>query len=110
MVTDLVKQLRDGADFAELAKKNSEDKNSAASGGDFGVLRRGDRIPEEIKTAVFALKPGEVSDPDPSADGLLHREAGRPEYPAVRRSEAGGGGGDPQRTLRPVDERSAEAV
>lgn len=63
IATDLVKQLRAGSDFAEAAKKHSEDKNSAANGGDFGTIRRADRIPEEIKTAVFQLKPGEISDP-----------------------------------------------
>lgn len=63
IVADLAKQLRGGADFAELAKQKSEDKNSAANGGDFGTIKRGDRIPDEIKTAVFALKNGEISDP-----------------------------------------------
>jgi peptidyl-prolyl cis-trans isomerase C len=63
IVEDLVEKLRAGADFAEIAKEKSEDKNSAANGGDFGVLRKGDRIPEEIKTEVFKLKPGEISDP-----------------------------------------------
>jgi peptidyl-prolyl cis-trans isomerase C len=63
IVAGLVQQLRAGADFAELAKQKSEDKNSAANGGDFGVIKRGDRIPEDIKNAVFALKPGEISDP-----------------------------------------------
>jgi peptidyl-prolyl cis-trans isomerase C len=60
---DIVAQLRGGAEFATVARQKSEDKASAAKGGDFGVVRRIDRIPEDIKKAVFALKPGEVSAP-----------------------------------------------
>lgn len=67
---NLVKQIRAGADFAELAKANSDEKNSAAKGGEFGSIRRGDTIPEDIKTAIFALKPGEVSDPIRQANGF----------------------------------------
>ena len=67
---DLVKQIRSGADFAELARTNSDEKNSASKGGEFGAIRRGDAIPEDIKTAIFALKPGEVSDPIRQANGF----------------------------------------
>mgnify|MGYP000947243168 CR=1 FL=1 len=60
---DVVAKLRAGADFAALAKEKSDDKNSAAKGGDFGVIRRSDRVPDDLKRAAFALKPGEVSEP-----------------------------------------------
>lgn len=60
---DVVKQLRAGADFAKLAKEKSDDKLTAAKGGDFGVIHQADNGPVEIKKAVFALKPGDVSDP-----------------------------------------------
>jgi peptidyl-prolyl cis-trans isomerase C len=59
----IVKQVREGADFETLAREKSDDKSSAQKGGEFGTIRRGDRIPDEVKQAVFALKPGEVSDP-----------------------------------------------
>ncbi len=38
---DLLKQIRGGADFAELAKKNSDDKTSAEKGGELPVTERG---------------------------------------------------------------------
>lgn len=59
----IVADLRGGADFAAVARQKSDDKSSAAKGGDFGVIRRVDRVPEDIKKAVFALKPGEISEP-----------------------------------------------
>ncbi len=63
LATDIVKQLRGGADFAKLAEKYSEDPASKAAGGDFGVIKAASDYPAELKTAVFALKPGEISDP-----------------------------------------------
>ncbi len=60
---DLLKQIRSGADFVELVKQHSGDPVSREKGGDFGVIRRSDNLPEEVKSAVFALKPGQVSDP-----------------------------------------------
>ena len=44
-------------------KENSGDPTSAAKDGDFGVISRSDNLPEEIKTAVFALKQGQVTKP-----------------------------------------------
>jgi peptidyl-prolyl cis-trans isomerase C len=65
----LVKQLRAGADFTKLVKENSEDDVSKARDGDFGTIRRGDSLPEDLKNAVFALKPGEVTDPIKQPNG-----------------------------------------
>jgi len=58
---ELVKQARGGADFAELAKKNSEDSGNASLGGDLGTFSRG-QMAKEFEAAAFALKPNEVSD------------------------------------------------
>jgi peptidyl-prolyl cis-trans isomerase C len=59
----LVKQLRAGADFAQLAKENSDDEAGREKGGEFPNIKPGDAsIPPAIKMAVFALKPGEVAD------------------------------------------------
>ena len=63
LANDIVKQLRGGADFAKLAEKYSEDTASKAAGGDFGFIKAVSDYPAELKTAVFALKPGEISEP-----------------------------------------------
>jgi len=57
---DLLKQIKDGADFAELAKTNS-DCPSSKPGGDLDFFGRGQMVPA-FERAVFALKPGQVSD------------------------------------------------
>jgi peptidyl-prolyl cis-trans isomerase D len=57
---DLLKQLKAGADFSEMAKKNSEDASNAPKGGDLDWFVRGQMVGEFDK-AAFALKPGELS-------------------------------------------------
>jgi peptidyl-prolyl cis-trans isomerase D len=49
-----------GADFAELAKKYSEDESNSANGGDLDYFGRG-RMVAEFEQAAFAMKPGEIS-------------------------------------------------
>ncbi len=58
----IIAELKGGADFAELAKKNSTDPG-AANGGDLGWFKKGDMVPA-FADAAFSLKPGEV-DPQP---------------------------------------------
>jgi peptidyl-prolyl cis-trans isomerase D len=58
---ELLKQARNGADFAELAKKNSEDEASAKNGGDLDYFGRGRMVPE-FDQVVFAMQPGTISD------------------------------------------------
>lgn len=66
----LVKQLRAGADFAKLAKENSEDVTSAGKGGDFGIVKKSDALPDAVKNVIFALKPAQVSDPVKQPNGF----------------------------------------
>ena len=59
---NLLKQIKGGADFAKLAKENSEDPGSGANGGDLGDwITHGQMVPEFDK-AIFSLKAGETSD------------------------------------------------
>ena len=60
-VTDLLQQVKSGADFADLCRKNSEDPGSAARGGEIGFMERGDFVPE-FEEVAFLLEPGEISD------------------------------------------------
>ena len=56
---EVVKQLEEGADFAELAKSRSTGP-SAAKGGDLGFFADGQMVPAFSK-AAFSLKKGEVT-------------------------------------------------
>ncbi|MBS1822297.1 MAG: peptidylprolyl isomerase [Acidobacteria bacterium] len=58
---DLLKQIKNGGNFADLASKNSDDPGSKGQGGELGWLDRGRTVPEFDKTA-FALAPGQTSD------------------------------------------------
>ena len=58
---DLLAQVKKGADFAELAKKNSQDEGSAKKGGDLDFFSKGAMVPEFDKVA-FELQPGQISD------------------------------------------------
>jgi peptidyl-prolyl cis-trans isomerase D len=59
-IDDILKQLKGGADFAALAKKNSEDPGSAVKGGDLDWVTHGQTVANFEKTA-FSLKPKELS-------------------------------------------------
>lgn len=49
-----------GEDFAELAMDHSDDRGSAASGGELGTFRRDQMVPE-FSQAAFRLEVGEIS-------------------------------------------------
>jgi peptidyl-prolyl cis-trans isomerase D len=54
----LLKQIQGGANFADLAKKNSDDPGSKDSGGELGFAQRGRMVPEFDK-AIFTQKIGD---------------------------------------------------
>jgi peptidyl-prolyl cis-trans isomerase C len=63
LANQVIQLARGGADFAQLVQKYSDDADSKAKNGDFPVIQPGDNsLPTQIKSAVFALKPGQVSD------------------------------------------------
>ena len=55
----LLKQIQGGANFAELAKQNSDDPGSKEKGGELGFARRGMMVPE-FDNAIFTQKIGET--------------------------------------------------
>lgn len=66
---EIVAQLKEGTDFAELARAKSIDTASGVQGGEIGFIDEDSPIVEEFKTAAFALAVGEVSDPVKSQFG-----------------------------------------
>jgi peptidyl-prolyl cis-trans isomerase D len=58
---DLLKQLKGGAKFEDLARKYSEDPGSAKEGGSLGWIGRGRTVPE-FEKAAFSLPKGQISD------------------------------------------------
>jgi peptidyl-prolyl cis-trans isomerase SurA len=76
----LLERIQAGEDFAELARRNSEDPGSAQLGGDLGWFRRG-RMVKSFEDAAFALMDDEVS-------GVVESEFGF-HIIKVERSRAG---------------------
>jgi peptidyl-prolyl cis-trans isomerase D len=56
---DVLNQIHKGADFADLARKYSED-TTASKGGDLGWIVRGQTV-KEFEDTAFSLQPGQVS-------------------------------------------------
>lgn len=84
---DLLEQIRKGANFAEIAKKNS-DGTSAKEGGDLSYFKRG-TLAKELEDKVFALKPGGITDVIRTKQGYIilqateHQMAGIPTLKEV---------------------------
>ncbi len=65
---DLLARIRGGADFAEVARAESDDPGSAPNGGDIGVFGHGQIMPS-YEEAAYKLKDGEISEPVRSSVG-----------------------------------------
>jgi foldase protein PrsA len=59
---EVLKELRSGANFADLARQKSTDTVSRDNGGELGKIYLGD-LPSDVEAVVFALKVGEFSEP-----------------------------------------------
>lgn len=63
-INDIYQKLKQGEDFAELAKQFSEDKSSAENGGKINRFGSGELSSEEFEQVAFSLKnPGDFSAP-----------------------------------------------
>ena len=76
-----LKRLKAGAAFDAIAKAESDDPGSKASGGDLGSFDRG-RMVKEFEDAVFSAEPGSLVGPVKTAFGwhviqVVGRTAGR---------------------------------
>ncbi len=60
LAESLLDSIKNGVDFAALAKKYSDDPGSAAQGGELGFVKKGVFYPE-FESAAFSLKEGELS-------------------------------------------------
>ena len=58
---EILKALKAGNDFADIAKTNSQDPGSAVNGGDLGFFERGQMV-GPFDQAAFTLPPGQISD------------------------------------------------
>ena len=59
-VDSILTKIKNGADFAELAKEYSQDPGSKDKGGDLGFFKRRQMV-KEFDEAAFNLKVGEIS-------------------------------------------------
>ncbi len=68
-----------GADFGDMARRESEDPGSQSKGGDLGWFSFGDMVPE-FDRAVFAMADGDISRPIATSFGyhIIQRLASRP--------------------------------
>jgi len=67
-IKQVYKKLNNDGDFAELAKKYSDDPGSAANGGDLGWVNPGDMVPA-FDRIMSEIEPGKLSKPFKSKFG-----------------------------------------
>jgi peptidyl-prolyl cis-trans isomerase D len=101
-IAEVIKRARAGEDFAKLAREVSEDPSSKANGGDLGLVRKGEMVPQ-FEQAAFGLKAGEIS-PEPVRSPF--------GFHAIKVSEVQPGGKTPLKEVAAQirDRLSAEAA
>jgi len=76
-IGNIQRMLEAGEDFANVARRFSEDPRTAADGGDLGCFEHG-LLMRSFEEAAFELKPGEISEPALTEQGyhliLLHEK------------------------------------
>jgi len=79
-ITEIKTEIDGGMDFAEAAKKYSEDDSNKARGGDLGVFPAGRMVPEFSEVA-FSMPVGAISEPVKTQFGyhLIHKKEQLPE-------------------------------
>ncbi len=78
------RKLRDGADFAEMARIHSDDPASKDMGGALGWFRRGQGMQRDFEEAAFRLQPGFISIPIYTPFGFHLIEVMRSEPASVQ--------------------------
>ncbi len=84
---DLLKQIRAGGSFEDIAKKDSQDP-SASQAGDLGYFERG-KLAKQLEDVTFAMKKGDISDVVRTRQGFVilkvtdHQQAGTPQFTEV---------------------------
>ncbi len=90
VASSIVRSLRDGVDFAALARQYSADKKTANRGGELGRFAPG-KLPMAIDHALLSLEPGEFTPPIHIGDSyiiarLLARDAS--QLPTLEEAKA----------------------
>src|SRR5579862_9135569 len=70
-IENLYARLRQGEDFAQIAQNYSEDPNSSQNGGDLGFIAESalEKANIDLRKAVLALRPGEITPMQRTAEG-----------------------------------------
>lgn len=62
IINDLLAQIKNGASFADLAEKYSDDPSAKQNKGNLGMFAKGQMI-KEFEAVAYSLKPNEISEP-----------------------------------------------
>ena len=90
LANSVVRSVREGHDFADLARQYSSDKKTAAKGGELGRFAPG-KLPTAIDRALMSLEPGDITTPIKIGDSyvvarLLARDAS--QLPTLEEAKA----------------------